>query len=104
MGSAFSNNNWSLQKCGNIAVLSFNGTITCNNYNATLPKGYMPYAVLHTSIWLNDTSNNRYTGYVRISTAGKINFYFYKPYSTEAGECTTRSDLYPYSSICYCLA
>lgn len=69
MGSAFSNSNWSLQKCGNLAILTITGAISCYAYayQSVIPSGY-------------------------------------RPYSTEVGECTANQNLYPYGTVCWCLA
>ena len=105
IGTGLDNVNWCLKKCGGIAVLMITGKVACNGYSGTtIASGYRPKIESNASIWINDGAGNRYNGYIILSTAGAIKFYFYKPHSTEVGECTSRSDLYPHGQVCYCLA
>ena len=105
MGTAFSNDNWCLKKGGGLAILMITVKATCSIYGAsTIPSGYRPKIISNACIYLYDNAGNIYNGFTIIRTSGSIQLYFYKAYSTEVAECTTRTDLYPYGQICYCLA
>ena len=105
IGTAFSNDNWCLKKCGGLAILMITGAATCNTYGAsTIPSGYRPKITSNACIYLSDNAGNRYNGYTIIRTSGSIQLYLYKGYSTDVAECTTRSDLHPYGQICWCVA